>query len=60
MTLCLNCHGKDKLGNPPLKNISKELKGKKYLHGPIKEGKCTPCHDPHGSNYYPDTEGELP
>jgi len=50
VSLCLNCHGKDKLGNPPLKNIKKELEGKKYIHGPIRDGKCTPCHDPHGSN----------
>jgi predicted CXXCH cytochrome family protein len=62
MTVCLNCHSNDKLGNPPLKNIKKELEGKKFLHGPLKEGKCTPCHDPHGSNSirmlrgnYPDT-----
>ncbi len=60
MTLCLNCHGKDKLGNPPLKNISKELKGKKYLHGPIKEGRCTPCHDPHGSNSIRILRGNYP
>lgn len=60
MTLCLNCHGKDKLGNPPLKNIKKELAGKKYLHGPIKEGRCTPCHDPHGSNFIRIVRGNYP
>jgi len=35
--LCLGCH----------KNILK--KNQTVLHGPIKEGKCTPCHDPHGA-----------
>jgi predicted CXXCH cytochrome family protein len=60
MTVCLNCHGKDNLGTPPLKNIKKELEGKKYLHGPIKEGKCTPCHDPHGSNFIRMVRGNFP
>jgi predicted CXXCH cytochrome family protein len=60
MTVCLNCHGKDNLGTPPLKNIKQELEGKKYLHGPIKEGKCTPCHDPHGSNVIRMLRGNFP
>ena len=35
--LCLMCHA--------------EIIKKEYtvLHGPIKDGQCTPCHDPHGS-----------
>ncbi len=48
--LCLDCHGKDNIGKSDgLKNIKKELEGKKHLHGPIKEEKCSVCHDPHGS-----------
>jgi len=50
--VCLGCHGTDNLGTPPLKNIRKELEGKKYLHGPIRKGECTGCHDPHGSDYF--------
>jgi predicted CXXCH cytochrome family protein len=34
-----------------LRNIKKELENKKHLHGPIKEDKCSVCHDPHGSSY---------
>ena len=60
MTVCLNCHGKDNLGKPPLKNIKAELEGKKFLHGPIKEGRCTPCHDPHGSNFFRMVRGNYP
>lgn len=52
MTTCLTCHGKDNLGNPPLRNIKKDLAGKKYLHGPIKKGECKACHDPHGSDNF--------
>lgn len=35
--LCLDCH----------KGFIK--KNQTVLHGPIRDGKCTPCHDPHGS-----------
>jgi predicted CXXCH cytochrome family protein len=37
--LCLDCH----------KNILN--KTMTVLHGPIRDGKCTPCHDPHGTPY---------
>ncbi len=37
--LCLDCH----------KGII--TKKQTVLHGPIKDGKCTPCHDPHGTPY---------
>jgi predicted CXXCH cytochrome family protein len=50
--LCLGCHNTNKLGTPPLRNIKKELAGKKYLHGPIELGECKACHDPHGSPFY--------
>jgi len=52
--LCLDCHGKDdnnKGKDKGLRNIKTELENKKHLHGPIKEEKCSVCHDPHGSSY---------
>jgi predicted CXXCH cytochrome family protein len=51
-TVCLGCHDSNKLGTPPLKNIKQEISGKKYLHGPLRNGQCTGCHDPHGSNTF--------
>ena len=50
--LCLACHG----NNSPLesyspKNIEQEISNKEYLHSPISEGNCSPCHDPHGSQF---------
>lgn len=58
--VCLGCHGTDDLGSPPLKNIKKELEGKKHLHGPIAKGECTGCHVPHGSNYFRMLKGNYP
>ena len=57
---CLGCHGKDDLGKPALKNIQKEITGKKYVHGPIQKGECKACHDPHGSNFFRHPPGTIP
>ena len=59
-TVCLTCHGKNNLGKPPLRNIAKDLDGKKYLHGPIQKGECKACHDPHGSNFFRMLRGNYP
>lgn len=60
MTTCLHCHDKDNLGNPPLRNIKKDLAGKKHLHGPIEMGECKACHDPHGSDNFRMLRGSYP
>ena len=59
-SLCLRCHGVDNLGTPPLQNIKKQLEGKTHLHGPIQEGGCVPCHDPHGSDFSRLLKGQYP
>ena len=43
-----------------MKNIARDLQGKKYLHGPIAEGDCAACHDPHGSDYFRLLTGAYP
>ncbi|QXE85639.1 cytochrome c3 family protein [Geomonas nitrogeniifigens] len=58
--LCLGCHGTDTLGTPPLKNISRQIEGKPFLHGPLQKGDCRACHDPHGSNYFRLLKGNYP
>lgn len=58
--VCLGCHGTDKLGTPPLRNIKKDIEGKKYLHGPIASGDCKACHDPHASDNFRLLKGKYP
>jgi predicted CXXCH cytochrome family protein len=59
-SVCLGCHDTDKLGKPPLRNIKKEVEGKKSLHGPIQKNRCSGCHDPHASDYPRILTGRYP
>lgn len=48
---CLTCHNQqltDKSGRP-IENIDSLLRDNPNHHGPIREGHCTACHDPHAS-----------
>jgi predicted CXXCH cytochrome family protein len=38
--LCFSCH----------KKMEQQTKDSVYKHGPIQEGMCTPCHEPHAGN----------
>ncbi len=52
LDLCLSCHGQDEQGRSgSLRNMRGEIEGKKFLHGPVADGDCIACHDPHGSSY---------
>lgn len=54
MSLCLTCHDKpQKLSKDEvLPSFTKEIEGKKYLHGPVAEKDCSGCHSAHGSEYF--------
>ena len=59
--LCLSCHGEDDYTrSDPLSNIAREINGKKHLHGPVGDGECSACHDPHGSDFFRLLRGEYP
>jgi predicted CXXCH cytochrome family protein len=59
--LCLSCHGQDDYTrSDPLRNIGREIEGKPYLHGPVADGECSPCHAPHGSAFYRLLRAEYP
>lgn len=59
-SLCLNCHGEDQQGSSSRRNIQKEISGAKVLHGPLNEKKCSPCHNPHGSDHPRLLSGAFP
>ncbi|MBW1646235.1 MAG: cytochrome c3 family protein, partial [Deltaproteobacteria bacterium] len=59
--VCLRCHGRDDhRRSRPLANIAREIKDKKFLHGPLKEGRCSACHRPHGSDNFRLLNGSYP
>ena len=50
--LCLGCHDQDDYSkNDAVRNVKKEIEGKEFLHGPVQEGNCSMCHDPHGGEF---------
>lgn len=59
--LCYTCHGQDEPGrSDALPNIRGEIEGKEHVHGPVAEGECAACHDPHGSNHAGLLSGPFP
>lgn len=53
MNLCLNCHDKTMgEGANKLTNMKAKIMNSANLHGPIKQGDCSACHDPHGSDNF--------
>ncbi|MHC4911899.1 MAG: cytochrome c3 family protein [Planctomycetota bacterium] len=54
MSLCLSCHDKP-VGvrkDEILGAFTKEIAGRKFLHGPVAEKDCKGCHISHGSEYF--------
>lgn len=59
--LCYACHGQDDPSRAAaLPNIRAEIAGKKFVHGPVADGKCVACHDPHGGNHAGLLTGSFP
>jgi len=50
---CLGCHDKpiEATDGKMLTNMAKLLKDNPDHHGPIREGACTECHQPHGADH---------
>jgi len=53
LALCLTCHDKElESGKGKVANMKALLEGNKNGHGPVKDGSCVSCHNPHGSDYW--------
>jgi len=54
MSLCMTCHDKPQQisKDEVLPAFTKELEGKKFLHGPVAQSDCSGCHITHGSKYF--------
>jgi predicted CXXCH cytochrome family protein len=50
-TLCMKCHDKP-VTTPDGRSIKsmKPVLASQFLHGPVKQGECSACHEPHGTN----------
>jgi predicted CXXCH cytochrome family protein len=62
LELCVSCHDKpqQRPDGTVVKAIGKQLADSKYLHGPIREGDCSSCHNPHGSKNFRMLRHEYP
>lgn len=53
LDLCMHCHNReihtDRGGD--IADVQAQIKGAKYLHGPVAQKNCTPCHSVHGGDY---------
>ncbi|MCJ7681910.1 MAG: hypothetical protein MUP70_14360, partial [Candidatus Aminicenantes bacterium] len=59
--LCLNCHNKPIIGTDGKDyNIYKIVTTNPRKHGPISDGNCSGCHNPHGSEFYKMLTGNFP
>ncbi|MFH1218043.1 MAG: cytochrome c3 family protein [Pseudomonadota bacterium] len=59
--LCFGCHGESDANRPEgLRNIRKDIEGKKVVHGPVADGECIECHEPHGGSYAKVLNGPFP
>ena len=59
--LCLGCHNKPiAKGKTTISNIGEILNNPKSIHGPIEEGPCSSCHNPHADDHVKLLTGEYP
>jgi predicted CXXCH cytochrome family protein len=60
--VCLTCHDKALKASDGhmIANMKPVLTTSQFLHGPIRAGSCSGCHDPHGSKYPNLLDREFP
>jgi predicted CXXCH cytochrome family protein len=60
--VCLQCHDRPQVrpDGSVVAAVGDELENSRFLHGPIREGDCTSCHNPHGSKNFRMLHEEYP
>jgi predicted CXXCH cytochrome family protein len=51
--LCLQCHDQElrATDGTMIQDIGETLADREFLHGPIRDGQCSPCHNVHGASH---------
>lgn len=53
MGLCLSCHDRElDSGEGMIADLARYLKSNPNHHGPVSDGNCTACHNPHGGTVF--------
>jgi len=54
LTLCSNCHAEEITlpDGTKIADFQKEIKDKKFLHGPVQQKECSSCHVTHGGDHF--------
>jgi len=61
LNLCLDCHNKSIVGSDGKDyNIFKIVTKNPNKHGPVQDGDCSGCHNPHGSGFYKILTADFP
>ena len=62
VTTCLKCHDRQikKADGKVISNMAKLLETNPIKHGPIRDGHCTVCHDPHAGPHFSLLSDEYP
>ncbi len=50
-TLCIECHDGSPAGGENVADMKSLLRDNPYHHGPIREGACSACHQPHAADH---------
>lgn len=52
LELCLGCHDDEIINSQGemIPDVATLIRTSRYLHGPVQDGNCTSCHQPHASN----------
>jgi len=61
VNLCLDCHDEPmETDHGPIINMKAWIEKNPERHGPVREGNCTLCHQPHGSKHFRILSHEFP